>query len=285
MKKILLLLTAASLWNCTDYAADWNSKYENSFAENEVLESSTSVESSSASKTLSSSSVQESSSSKIPLSSSLSPKSSSSKSLSSSSLKSESSSSRIVSSSSVEPESSSSKTPSSSSLKSESSSSITLSSSSVMIASYEFLDERDNKVYRKVEIGSQVWMAQNLNYATSESSCYGGVASNCDKYGRLYTQSGAAQACPSGWHLPSSNEWVKILTLKGTCKALRKDGTDLYGFSALQAGTSENAPGTYAIFWTSDSGMKLNIGGSSGEHCDIYKAASGEKIPVRCIKD
>lgn len=34
MKKILLLLSAAALWNCTDYAADWDSKYEKAFSEN-----------------------------------------------------------------------------------------------------------------------------------------------------------------------------------------------------------------------------------------------------------
>ena len=34
MKKMLLLLIAAALWNCTDYAADWDSKYENAFAAN-----------------------------------------------------------------------------------------------------------------------------------------------------------------------------------------------------------------------------------------------------------
>jgi hypothetical protein len=32
MKKILLLLSATALWNCTDYAANWDEKYENSFS-------------------------------------------------------------------------------------------------------------------------------------------------------------------------------------------------------------------------------------------------------------
>lgn len=35
MKKILLLLSAAALWNCTDYAADWDEKYENKFSNTE----------------------------------------------------------------------------------------------------------------------------------------------------------------------------------------------------------------------------------------------------------
>ena len=32
MKKMLLLLSAAALWNCTDYAAEWDEKYETAFS-------------------------------------------------------------------------------------------------------------------------------------------------------------------------------------------------------------------------------------------------------------
>lgn len=35
MKKIFLLLSAAALWNCSDYAADWEEKYGNAFSEAE----------------------------------------------------------------------------------------------------------------------------------------------------------------------------------------------------------------------------------------------------------
>ena len=97
-------------------------------------------------------------------------------------------------------------------------------------------DARDNKYYKVTSIGSQVWMAENLNYADSVATpslkgrnfCYDNNVNNCAKYGRLYTwaavidsvsngcgydvQCGVSDLlpvqgiCPEGWHVPSYSE-------------------------------------------------------------------------------
>jgi len=128
-------------------------------------------------------------------------------------------------------------------------------------------DSRDGKKYKVVKIGTQTWMAENLNYNASGSKCYDNKESNCQKYGRLYNWNTAKTACPKSWHLPSDAEWNVLMKfvnpscsdnshcagagteLKATSGWISNgNGTDAYGFSALPGG-----------FGSSD-GSFLNVG-------------------------
>jgi len=104
-------------------------------------------------------------------------------------------------------------------------------------AEKQFCDTRDNKVYKYTTIGSQIWMAENLNYAIAGSKCgeINGLLKDentaiCDMYGRLYNWATAMSlpsscntsacspqifakhqgVCPQGWHIPSNGEWIAL---------------------------------------------------------------------------
>ena len=200
--------------------------------------------------------------------------SSSSSYLSSSSVEASSSSSETSSSSSVSVDvsSSSSIEASSSSSETGSSSSEVSSSSSEASSSSSVAEVSSSSSVKAVEIGSQVWMAENLNYAVEGSKCVDGKTltdentAYCDTYGRLYNFEAAKKACPSGWHLPSYDEWDTLIKFVGTYSTAgmflkaksgwsrgSAAGEDTYGFTALAGGYVDNNEvydvGTGGYWW------------------------------------
>ncbi|MCL1966276.1 MAG: zinc-ribbon domain-containing protein [Fibromonadales bacterium] len=115
-----------------------------------------------------------------------------------------------------------------------------------------FTDPRDGKVYKTVKIGNQVWMAENLAYDAPGSKCYKSDPANFKKYGLLYDWGTAMKVCPSGWHLPSQEEWQTLVDFVGGDEIAGKKlkaingwqsnegkpggGTDNFGFAALPGG-------------------------------------------------
>jgi len=258
-----------------------------------------------------------------------------------------SSSSAVIanSSSNVVPSSSSAVTPSN--VEGSSSSVASSSSSKYVVEYGRMTDARDGQTYATVTIRTQTWMVTNLNYADSvktpslkgKSWCYDDDPEKCGATGRLYSWAAAIDSvdladhgymcgdyvtcdrlsadtlaanpiqgvCPSGWHLPSYDEWKTLRfatggvhagkALKSTSDWYRQgNGTDAYGFSAEPAGYSDgighfDSAGKSATFWSAspredNSGFAYTIFlNYNNEDAYLYYDSKSDGYSVRCIKD
>lgn len=114
-----------------------------------------------------------------------------------------------------------------------------------------FTDPRDGQNYTTVDIGSQTWFAENLNYQTTNSWWYNNSSANGNIYGRLYTWDAALTACPSGWHLPNDEEWKTLEMALGMSQS-EAEYTGMRGIDEggkmKEAGTTHwDSPNTGAI--------------------------------------
>ena len=206
----------------------------------------------------------------------------------------------------------------------------------------EMTDSRDGQVYKTVKIGDQTWMAENLNYSDSvatpslkgKSWCFDNDPEKCKVTGRLYTWSAAIDSvalandaenprtcgnpdackfaddvqgiCPSGWHLPSYDEWYTLVSELGGAKTAgpilkskigwnKKMGVDEVGFSALPSGVWDSS-GDFGVegvyFWSATDAAtfqsdNVSVMSLENEVESAILAHAGKYfgLSVRCIKD
>jgi uncharacterized protein (TIGR02145 family) len=174
-------------------------------------------------------------------------------------------------------------------------------------------DVRDGKTYETVVIGTQTWMAKNLNYdaGTDGSRCYRDDPANCDTYGRLYDWDAAMTACPDGWHLPSNAEWNMLedfvasdvgfvaIDAGGTKLKAKSgwnsggNGEDTYGFSALPGGAISSgggfAVGYYGNWWSATESSASNAYyrymGNGSTHVGSDSSNKASLYSLRCVQD
>ena len=97
---------------------------------------------------------------------------------------------------------------------------VTLKPTGNTVVNFNFVECRDADGYNYpvVQIGDQVWMAENLKTTRyrngdpiTEQWAYNDDANNAAKYGRLYTWYAATDSrgiAPAGWHVPTDAEWT-----------------------------------------------------------------------------
>jgi len=217
------------------------------------------------------------------------------------------------------------------------------------------ISDYDGNSYSTVQIGEQIWMAENLktthysdgtplvdgtgvteisgDYTTRYWFVYGDNPDNKSAYGLLYTwaavmneapgsntnPSGVQGVCPTGWHVPSDEEWMQLEIFIGMDESeagnegwrgtdeggkLKETGytnwnspntgaTNKSGFTALPAGHRTNTNmytnfNSGTCFWSS-----ADIGYQAWARLLYYNVATIFRndyaknfgLSVRCIKD
>jgi uncharacterized protein (TIGR02145 family) len=171
------------------------------------------------------------------------------------------------------------------------------------------------ETYETIVIGTQTWLARNLNYNVSGNKCYDDDLANCTKYGRLYnwatamalpsncnSNSCASQVsgkhrgiCPTDWHIPNKDEFTALLTAAGSTGKLNAtngwndsgNGTDDYGFSALPGGYGYADGnfynvGNFAGWWYASGGVAYSAHNPNGDWNNFY---DDDLVSVRCLQD
>ena len=193
------------------------------------------------------------------------------------------------------------------------------------------LSDVEGNEYNSVYIGGQHWMSENLNTTlfndgssipletdndawnslTTPAYCYynNDEATYGDQYGALYNwyAVNTSNLCPSGWHIPTEDEWnilVDYMGLNGYSGmeglALKSatdwnndgNGTDNFGFKGLPGGNHDYmfwGQGDYGLWWSAGAATGVSgIGMVLSYHNNEISIGSYAKkmgFSIRCLKD
>ena len=172
--------------------------------------------------------------------------------------------------------------------------------------------ERGGVQYATVVIHEDCWMAENLRYepAAGNTMCYDNDDANCDTYGLLYDYAAAAAACPTGWRLPTGDEYEALQAYSGSNKDEAgahfktttgwkgENGDNKLKFSALPGGFCFDEGeikckfvGSVGYWWTStekvmdENHLTLYLSGDRQDFSASLPMENESMLSVRCIKD
>jgi len=136
------------------------------------------------------------------------------------------------------------------------------------------LTDYEGNVYKVKKIGNSFWMVENFSaLKTKDGQVLERVYSfNNDnnlalEYGRLYTWNAAVEATPSGWHLPTKEEWEELINSFGD--------SQIAGGRLKEIGTEHwNSPNTGATNTSEFSAIGSGFRGTDGVSYDLKKHGS-----------
>ncbi|MCX6161728.1 MAG: hypothetical protein NTV87_10420 [Ignavibacteriae bacterium] len=196
--------------------------------------------------------------------------------------------------------------------------------------SFTQVTDKDDSTYKTITISKQIWMAENLNVEhyrngdpipqvqdkeewdnqTTGAWCYyENNSGNGTTYGRLYNWYAVSDPrglAPDGWHIPTNDEWTKLINYLGGAEVAGEkmkttsgwdengNGTNTSGFNAIPGGYRNHEGyfiniGRNALFWTSTEFNSTNIlfRNVIGSIPDVYNPNYTKDfgLSVRCVKD
>ena len=183
------------------------------------------------------------------------------------------------------------------------------------------------KTYNTVQIGKQCWLKENLdvgimieastnqtNNNTIEKYCHNDDTAYCNTYGGFYQWNEAMQysiiegtqgICPSGWHIPTNEEFQPLITSAANdgneLKAIGQESIsgngivyNTTGFSALLSGSRSYYAhffnlGYYAHFWSSTQQIATTainlVLDKLSDDISLKKDTKNCGYNIRCLKD